>query len=90
MEQEKQEPWKTWRNDPRLQDGPWKTWRQGMQNSQSQSEPEPQKSGLIRRAVGDTAVSIGKGVIGAGEAVVGAANLITGGHAGKALEENLG
>lgn len=43
-------------------------------------------SGVIRRAVGDSAVSLAKGVIGAGEAAVGLYDIQTLGHAGKAAE----
>ena len=49
----------------------------------AQDEP---KAGVIRR-IGDLAVSGVKGVIGAGEAAVGGADLVTGGHAGKFLED---
>lgn len=47
---------------------------------------KPEKSGVIRRVVGDTAVDLGKGVVDLGEAAVGAADLVSGGHAGKALD----
>lgn len=47
--------------------------------------PKPE-SGLARRAIGDTAVSLAKGVVGAGEGLAGLANLATGGMAGKALD----
>jgi predicted RNA methylase len=46
-----------------------------------------EKSGLLRRGIGDTAVSLGKGVIGAGEGVVGLASLATGGLAGQLAEQ---
>lgn len=48
--------------------------------------PAPAPSGLVRRAIGDTAVDLGKGVIGVGEAVVGLADIPTFGLAGKAGE----
>lgn len=44
-----------------------------------------QKSGALRRVVGDSAVSLGKGVIGAGETVVGLADIPTLGGVGKAM-----
>ena len=53
-------------------------------------EPPPPKSGLIRRAVGDTAVTAVKSAIGLPEFAVGLANLATGGGAGKALENEGG
>ena len=49
------------------------------------SKPEP-KSGTIRRALGDTGVSLLKGAIGVPETMVGIADLVTGGHAGKLAE----
>ncbi|NMG64394.1 hypothetical protein GPA19_05465 [Azoarcus indigens] len=52
----------------------------------SNADWKPKRSSLARRAIGDTAVSLGKGIIGAGEAAVGLADLATGGAAGKALE----
>ncbi|MBX9914098.1 MAG: hypothetical protein K2Y25_09375, partial [Pseudomonadaceae bacterium] len=51
--------------------------------------PEPKPSGVIRRAVGDTGVSLLKGAIGIPEAAVGIADIVTGGQAGK-LAENAG
>jgi len=52
--------------------------------------PKPQeKSGLARRALGDTGVSLLKGAVGVPEAMVGVADLVTGGQAGK-LAEDLG
>ena len=44
-------------------------------------------SGIPRRVIGDTAISAAKGVIGVGESVIGAADLLSGGHAGKALQD---
>lgn len=49
-------------------------------------QPETPKSGIIRRAVGDTAISLLKGAIGVPESVVGLADIVTGGYAGKAAE----
>lgn len=46
----------------------------------------PDKSGMVRRALGDTGVSLTKGVIGVPEALVGLADIPTGGYAGKAAE----
>lgn len=60
-----------------------------LENSPNEFVPERahlSDTGVIRRAVGDTAVSLGKGIIGAGEAAVGLADLATLGRAGKALE----
>ena len=50
----------------------------------------PQPSGLFRRAVADTGVSLAKGVVGLGEAAVGLLDIPTLGHAGKALEDHAG
>lgn len=52
--------------------------------------PVDNSNGLFRRVVGDTAVSLGKGVVGTGEAVVGLADIASGGHAGKALADTTG
>jgi hypothetical protein len=49
----------------------------------------PEKSGLIRRGIGDTAVSLGRGVIGVPEALTGMADLVTGGQAGK-IQQDIG
>lgn len=48
--------------------------------------PVAEPSGLARRALGDTGVSLAKGVIGLPEAAVGLANLPTVGLAGKAAQ----
>ena len=48
--------------------------------------PKP-KSGLIRRMLGDSAVSLAKGVVGVPEALVGMADLASGGRAGKAVQD---
>lgn len=53
-------------------------------SAQQPQEQEP--SGLFRRAVGDTALSLGQGVLGLKEAAVGLADIPTGGYAGKAVE----
>ena len=56
----------------------------------TQATPAPaaieQPSSFLRRAVGDTAVDLGKGVVGVGEAAVGLGNLVSGGDVGKGLE----
>lgn len=50
-------------------------------------DPQPEeKSSLLRRVAGDTAITGLKGVIGVPEAAVGIADIPTGGRAGKALE----
>lgn len=51
--------------------------------------PEAPKegSGIVRRVVGDSAVSLLKGAISVPEAAVGLANLATGGHAGRLAEQ---
>jgi hypothetical protein len=54
-------------------------------------DPEFGKSSSgFRRFVSDPAISLAKGVIGAGESVVGAADLVSGGRAGKALQDATG
>ena len=62
----------------------------GIDLGQPDEPPPPPKSGLIRRAVGDTAVSAVKGAIGLPEAAVGLADIVTGGRVGKALENEGG
>lgn len=52
--------------------------------------PVDNSNNLFRRVVGDTAISLGKGIVGTGEAVVGLADIATGGHTGKALENSTG
>jgi len=52
----------------------------------SDAPAPPQKTGLARRALGDTGVSLMKGVIGVPEALVGLADIPTGGYVGKAAE----
>lgn len=47
---------------------------------------KPKASGALRRVVGDTAVSLGRGIIGVPEAAVGLADLATNGQAGKLAE----
>jgi hypothetical protein len=49
-------------------------------------QPEQAPSSGLRRALGDTGVSLVKGAIGVPEAMVGMADIITGGRAGKAAE----
>lgn len=51
---------------------------------------EPESSSIARRVVGDTAVSLAKGVVSVPETAVGLADLATGGRVGKFLEEELG
>lgn len=47
---------------------------------------EPKKSGLVRRGLGDTGISLLKGAIAVPETAVGLADIATGGAAGKAAE----
>ena len=54
-------------------------------DSPAQEKQKP--SGLIRRAIGDTAVSALKGAIGLPESIVGLADMATGGYAGKLAED---
>jgi len=49
-----------------------------------------ERSSILRRAIADPLVSLGKGVVGTGEAVVGLADIATGGRAGQLMEEKLG
>ena len=51
-------------------------------------EPEQPRepSGMLRRVLGDTGVSLLKGAVAVPEAVVGAADLVTGGRAGRMAE----
>jgi len=49
----------------------------------NKAQPE---SSTIRRALGDTGISLLKGAIGVPETMVGIADLVTGGHAGKLAE----
>jgi hypothetical protein len=51
---------------------------------------EPENSSLLRRVAADPLVSVAKGVTNVGQSVVGAADLVTGGHAGKALQDYAG
>ncbi len=53
-------------------------------------EPIPESSGLIRRIAGDGIITAVKGAIGVPEAAVGLADMLSGGHAGKALENEGG
>jgi hypothetical protein len=48
---------------------------------------QPEKAGFLRRAVGDTGISLVKGAIGVPEAIVGVADLATGGQAGRLAEQ---
>ena len=47
---------------------------------------QPQGSGIARRALGDSAVDLGRGVIGVGEAAVGLTNIVNRGATGRVLE----
>lgn len=47
----------------------------------------PEQSGVARRVLGDTGISLLKGAIGVPEAAVGLADLVSGGHAGKLAED---
>lgn len=49
-------------------------------------EPVREPSGLMRRALGDTGVSLLQGAIDLPEAAVGIADIVTGGHAGRMAE----
>lgn len=46
----------------------------------------PEPSGMLRRTLGDTSVSLVKSAIGLPETFVGMADMVTGGHAGKLVE----
>lgn len=64
--------------------GPWTAYQGGAFDDLI---PKPQeKSGLMRRAVGDTAVSAVKGAVGLVEAGIGLADIPTFGKAGQAAE----
>lgn len=83
------EPWKDYAAAPAAaSSGPWSQYaaRPVADNQATGVAKKPQPSGVIRRVVGDTAVDVGRGIIGVGEAAVGVADMVTGGHAGKALE----
>jgi N12 class adenine-specific DNA methylase len=54
--------------------------------AEPQVQAEPERSGMLRRVVGDTGIALAKGAIGVPEALVGMADLVTGGRAGQALE----
>jgi GGDEF domain-containing protein len=63
----------------------------GEYNPQPGEVNQPQSSGLFRQYAVDPAITLlGKGVVGAGEATVGLADLVSGGHAGRALERATG
>lgn len=59
----------------------------GIDLGQPDEPPPPPKSGLIRRAVGDTAVTAVKAAISLPEMAVGLGSLASGGRVGKAAEE---
>ena len=51
---------------------------------------EEKSTSALRRVVADPLLSIAKGIIGVPEAAVGLADLVSGGRAGKSLEEDFG
>jgi hypothetical protein len=55
----------------------------GVKSAPAAAEP----SGMVRRVVGDSGVSLLKGAIGVPESAVGLADLVTGGRAGKLAEQ---
>ena len=55
-----------------------------------QAPPAPESSGLIRRIAGDGILTAVKGAIGLTESAVGLADMASGGHVGKALENEDG
>ena len=65
---------------------PFKAKAPTLQRQPVAPPPPAEKSGLLRRVVGDSAVDIARGVVGLGEATVGLANIPTLGGAGKGLE----
>lgn len=50
-------------------------------------QDQEQPSGMLRRTLGDTGVSLVKSAIGLPETFVGMADLVTGGHAGRLVEK---
>ncbi|HGM6086817.1 TPA: LPD38 domain-containing protein [Pseudomonas aeruginosa] len=58
----------------------------GLREFNGDFEPLEPPSGILRRTVGDTGISLLKGAIGVPEAAVGLADIVTGGQAGKAAE----
>lgn len=75
--------------------GPWEDYGQSNDSgvepwSEYGDQPAAQKSGIARRLVGDTAISALKSAIAVPEAAVGIADLVTGGQAGKILENEGG
>jgi hypothetical protein len=48
---------------------------------------EKAPSSIARRALGDTGISLAKGIVGVPETAVGLADLVTGGHAGKLAKD---
>ncbi len=59
----------------------------GIDLGEPDAPPPPEKSGFLRRVVGDTAVTAVKSAIGLPEMAVGLGSLVSGGRAGKAAEE---
>ena len=55
-----------------------------------QAPPAPESSGLIRRIAGDGILTAVKGAVGLTESAVGLADMASGGHVGKALENEDG
>lgn len=75
--------------------GPWDDYGQSNDSggepwSEYGDQPDAPKSGIGRRLVGDTAISALKSAIAVPEAAVGIADLVTGGQAGKILENEGG
>lgn len=71
-----------------LKDGgiDWSTLVLDPAEPDAEAEPKPEPTSMLRRALGDTAVSAVKGAMVVPEAMVGMADLVTGGYAGKAAE----
>ena len=78
------------KNSPRLPDAgvDWSAPVGEPVVTQSEQEPEAQQpSGMLRRTLGDTGVSLVKSAVGLPETFVGMADLVTGGRAGKLVED---
>lgn len=74
-------PWDNYGQSNNSGDEPWSNYGQ---------KPPTPKSSIARRLVGDTAISALKSAIAVPEAAVGIADLVTGGKAGKILENEGG
>lgn len=59
--------------------GPWEDYA-------PEQASEPEKSGVLRRGIADTGVSLLRGAIAVPEAAVGIADIATGGRAGRAVQ----